>query len=208
MYIPTYYREENIDAIRAFISENSFAILISQVYGKPWATHIPLLLDKGPNGKDILFGHISKANKQWKEFKSDEEILVVFSGSHSYISPSCYDHMNVPTWNYVAVHIYGKLNIIEGDKLRNHLGKLINKYESDVEKPVHIDNIPKEYIAKEMRGIIGFEIEISEIQCAKKLSQDKSEQNHKNIIKELERNGDSNSKEIAKLMKKETEAPN
>jgi transcriptional regulator len=201
MYIPKYYKNENIDAVRAFIKENGFAILISQVEGKPWATHIPLMLDKSDNDKDILIGHISKANKQWKDFKNNEEVLAIFSGPHAYVSSSWYDHENVPTWNYLAVHVYGKINIIDGDLLKKQLSKLVDKYELKMQNPVSVDKMSKEFLAREIKGIVGFEIEITNIQAANKLSQNRDENNYQRIIKALEQQGDINSKEIAKIMK-------
>ena len=108
MYIPQHYRNENLKEVREFIINNSFGILINQIDGKPWATHIPLELDKDSNGKDILYGHIAKANPQWKYFDDASEVLCIFNGPHSYVSSSWYKEEEVPTWNYIAVHIYGK----------------------------------------------------------------------------------------------------
>jgi len=202
MYIPEYFKNENIEAVKAFIDENGFAILISQVDGKPWATHIPLILSKDPDGKDILIGHISKANNQWKNFEKNMEILAVFSGPHAYISSSWYDHENVPTWNYLAVHVYGKIRIVEGDTQKKYLSNLVNKYESDMPCPVSVDNMSKEFIENLMRGIVGFEIEIIDIQAAIKLSQNRDDKNYERIINGLKQQGDINSLEIARIMNK------
>jgi len=202
MYIPKYYKNEDIDDVRAFIQENGFAILISQAGGRPWATHIPLILDKDNNGKDILTGHISKANSQWKDFNKNEEVLAVFSGPHAYVSSSWYDHENVPTWNYIAVHVYGKIRIIEGDILKTRLGKLVDKYEAKMENPVSVDRMSEEFVESEIRGIVGFEIVITEIQAAMKLSQNRDDKNYKRIIKNLEKQGDVGSLKIAEKMKR------
>lgn len=201
MYIPKYFKNENLTVVKDFINANGFAILISQVDGRPWVTHIPLMLDKNIKGKDILIGHISKANKQWKEFDNNEEVLAVFSGPHAYISSSWYDHENVPTWNYLAVHVYGKIHIIEADILKKQLSKLVDKYESGMDEPVSVDRMSKEFVEKEMRGIVGFEIEITDIQAALKLSQNKDDKNYESIINGLDRKGDMNSLEIARIMK-------
>jgi len=202
MYIPKYYKNEDIDDVRAFIHENGFAILISQAGGRPWATHIPLILDKDKDGKDILTGHISKANSQWKDFNKNEEVLAVFSGPHAYVSSSWYDHENVPTWNYIAVHVYGKIRIIEGDILKTRLGKLVDKYEAKMENPVSVDRMSEEFVESEIRGIVGFEIVITEIQAAMKLSQNRDDKNYKRIIKNLEKQGDVGSLKIAEKMKR------
>jgi transcriptional regulator len=202
MYIPEYFKNENIDSVREFINENGFAILVSQVAGKPWATHIPLILNKDGNDKDILTGHISRANVQWKDFGKNEEVLTIFSGPHTYISPSWYNHENVPTWNYLAVHVYGKIHIIEGEHLKKQLSKLVDKYESKMSHPVSVDKMSKDLVETQMRGIVGFEIEITNIQAAMKLSQNRDAENYQRVINELERRKDINASDIARIMRK------
>jgi transcriptional regulator len=202
MYIPKYYKNEDPDAVRSFIDRNGFAVLVSQVSGRLWATHIPLMLDRTGDGKDILFGHISRANSQWKDFDRNQEVLAIFSGPDAYVSSSWYDHENVPTWNYLAVHIYGKIHIIEGDNLKNQMRKLVDKYESGMQHPVSIDRMTSDYVDQELRGIIGFEIEVTDIQAATKLSQNRDKINFDRVIKGLENQGDMKSLEIARIMKK------
>lgn len=201
MYVPGYYKNEDADSIRGFIESNSFAILVSSVDGRPWATHIPLIFLRHPDGKEVLTGHISRGNKQWKQW-DDQEVLTIFQGPHSYISSSWYDHENVPTWNYIAVHVYGKIKIIEGEALISQLDLLINKFEAGSKKPARLDEISEKYLQNEMQGIVGFEIEITDIQAASKLSQNKDDKNHSAIINELEKKEDQNSSLIAKEMKK------
>src|SRR5690606_2949733 len=107
MYIPSYYKNENPDEIEAFLNANAFGILISTVNDKPWATHIPMEFSKA-NGKAFLTGHISNENSQCQSLGSDQEMMAIFTGPHAYISSSWYDFEGVPTWNYLAVHVYGK----------------------------------------------------------------------------------------------------
>ena len=201
MYIPEIYKNENFKEIKDFIQKNSFGILVNLTDGKLWATHIPLELDKNEQGEDVLYGHISKENPQWKSFVSNNEILAIFSGPHSYISSSWYDHENVPTWNYLAVHIYGTLKIIKGKAVINSLKKLIDKYETPSENPIAIENLSKETM-REIQGIVAFEITINEIQAVTKLSQNRDDKNYKNIISELEKTKQTNSIAIAKEMSK------
>ena len=129
MYIPDLYKNEDQEAIRTFLKANAFGILINQTNGRLWATHIPLELEINKEGEDVLMGHISKENPQWTAFESNDEVLAVFTGPHSYISSSWYDHENVPTWNYMAVHVYGTIKIMEGEELLASLKELTNKYE-------------------------------------------------------------------------------
>lgn len=202
MYVPHYYKNENIEDVLDFIEKNSFGIIISQSDSKFLATHIPLELDRNDNGHPILTGHISKGNPQWKNFVNDNEILAIFNGPHCYISSSWYDHENVPTWNYIAVHIYGKVKIIEGERLITALTKLVDKYEKQMKNPVSVRTMSKEYFNNQIKGIVGFEIEITEIQSAYKLSQNRDKKNLSNIVAELSKTDDNNSHLIAKEMEK------
>jgi transcriptional regulator len=202
MYIPKVNRNIDVNEIKDFLRENSFAILISQHDGKSWATHIPLELDVDTMGKDVLNGHLSRANPQWKDFADNPNVLAIFPGPNAYISSSWYDHENVPTWNYIAVHIYGKLRIVEGEELLGILKKQVNKHEKNSAHPVAVETMSKEFVEKEINGIVGFQIKIEEIQASYKLSQNRDLANHGNIVKELEKRGDVHSLNIAKEMKK------
>ena len=201
MYTPEIYKNENQEEIKKFLQENSFGILINQTNGKLWATHIPLELDTNENGATILSGHISKENPQWNGFIDNDQVLAVFSGPHSYISSSWYDHENVPTWNYIAVHVYGKIKIIEGEAVIESLKKLVDKYEQKSENPVRIEDLSQK-IMLQSRGIIAFEIEITEIQATRKMSQNRDEKNYQNIISELEKANTNQSVAVANEMKK------
>jgi transcriptional regulator len=199
MYTSKLNRNENAEELHKFVRENGFAILISSVEGKPWATHLPLLLS--PDGKK-LSGHIARGNKQWKEWNSESEVLTIFSGPHAYISSSWYDHENVPTWNYIAVHVYGKLKILPEEELLQSLKSLTDKYERESEKPVAVERMNPKYVKSQMLGIVGFEIEITKMEAAYKLSQNRDAKNHENIITELEKRNDPASNAIAGEMKK------
>lgn len=201
MYISAINKNENKEEIEKFLHANSFGILVNQTNGKLWATHIPLELDTNENGKKVLYGHIAKENPQWEGFKDNDQILAVFSGPHSYISSSWYDHENVPTWNYIAVHVYGKVKIIEGEVVVEHLKKLVDKYEQNSENPVRVEDFSKKTMMQ-TRGIVAFEIEITEIQATRKLSQNRDDKNYQNIILELEKINDNQAIAVANEMKK------
>jgi len=201
MYIPDLYKNEDPEAIRSFLKENAFGLLINQTNGKLWATHIPLELETNKEGKEILQGHIAKENLQWEGFTQNDQILAVFAGSHSYISSSWYDHENVPTWNYSAVHVYGKIKIIEGEAVIESLKKLVDKYERNSECPVRVENLSKKTMMQ-ARGIVAFEIEIEEIQAVRKMSQNRDDKNYATIISELEKTKNSQAIAVAKEMSK------
>jgi transcriptional regulator len=201
MYIPNLYKNENQAEIEQFLHENGFAILVNQTNGRLWATHIPLIFGTNSDGKQILIGHVSKLNPQAESFNQNDEVLVIFNGPHSYISSSWYDHENVPTWNYIAVHVYGKVKLHSYDESIEGLKKLVDKYEAKSEKPVRIEDLSEKTI-REARGIVSFEIEITSIEAQKKLSQNRDDKNYQNIIAELEKTNDNQAIETAKAMKK------
>ncbi|HNP33551.1 MAG TPA: FMN-binding negative transcriptional regulator [Flavobacterium sp.] len=200
MYIPELYKNENPDDIQNFIHQNGFGILVNQTNGKLWATHIPLLLEE-KDRKQFLVGHISKENPQAESFKTNDEVLAIFSGAHTYISSSWYDHENVPTWNYIAVHVYGKVKIHSFEQTVEALKRLVDKYEAKSEKPVRVEDFSKKTMLQ-ARGIVSFEIEITAIEAKKKLSQNRDDKNYQNIISELEKSNDFHSVEVAREMKK------
>ena len=200
MYIPHYYKNEDLEEVKEFIRQNSFAILVNQVDGKPWATHIPLELSRNTQGEERLIGHIAKANPQWKSFSSDSKVLAIFNGPHTYVSSSWYKEEEVPTWNYIAVHIYGEVKIQDQEALYKSLDDLVNKYEKDSVKPISLDQLSKKTM-RQIRGVVGFEISVKEVHAAYKLSQGRPE-DHQRIISELERRNHGGGTAIAEEMKK------
>lgn len=201
MYIPDLYKNENQEDIQHFLQQNGFAILVNQTDGKLWATHTPLILETNADEKQILIGHISKANPQAESFKTNDEVLAIFSGPHTYISSSWYDHENVPTWNYLAVHVYGKVTVYNHEQAVDFLKKLVDKYEAKSENPIRVENL-SEKTMREARGIIAFEIEITALEAQKKLSQNRDDKNYQNIITELKKTNDNQAIDIANEMKK------
>lgn len=200
MYIPDIYKNENRSEILRFIEENSFAILVNQSNAKINATHIPLFIEESNANQLILSGHISKLNPQCENFAENGNVLAIFSGAHSYISSSWYDHEEVPTWNYIAVHIEGKIEILNQDQTLLHLENLVNKYEKNSENPISTKSLSKETMSQ-ANGILAFNIIVTNVNAVKKLSQNKSENNKKSIISHLEKSDDEGARIIAKEMK-------
>ncbi len=201
MYIPELYKNENREEFENFVHQNGFAILVNQTQGKLWATHTPLLLETHEDGKLILTGHISKANPQALSFNDNDEVLAIFSGAHAYISSSWYDHENVPTWNYLAVHVYGKVRVYNHEEALDFLKKLVDKYEAKSKNPVRVENL-SEKTMREARGIVAFEIEITNLEAQKKLSQNRDDKNYRNIITELKKTKENQALAVAEAMKK------
>jgi len=200
MYIPEIYKNADKKEIEKFIHDNGFGILINTLDGKPFATHIPLLLTK-KNKSKLLIGHISRDNPQAKSFINNKDVLVIFNGNHAYISSSWYDHENVPTWNYIAVHIYGTLKIHDWNQTLYGLEKLIDKYEVNSPNPIKLKKLSEETMLQ-AKGIVSFEIKIKSIEAIKKLSQNRDDKNYKNIINELEKTNDNQKINLANEMRK------
>lgn len=201
MYVPKYYKVSDLEEIKEFIQHNSFATIVSIRKGKPIAAHIPVLLKKIEDDY-YLTGHLAYGNPLWKTFEEVQDILVIFNGPHAYISSSWYEHENVPTWNYQAVHVYGKASLIEGMDLEQDLTSLLEKYESFRENPVLWDKLSPELLQQEMKGIKGFKIKVEEVQAAYKLSQNRNASDYANIIKELYKEENPHADALAEAMKK------
>jgi transcriptional regulator len=202
MFISKFYRNTDFESIKNFIQNNAFGIIVSNNESKNFATHIPLQwVEKA--GKKYLLGHISKANIQKNTFVDGSEVLCIFSGAHTYISSSWYDHENVPTWNYMAAHVYGSIKIMtDSNEIYNMLDQLMQTYEKGQENPKKIEAISQDYLAEHLDGIVCFSVEIENIDCAFKLSQNRDTTNKHLIINALEKQNDDFSRAIASEIKK------
>lgn len=201
MYIPKQFKVNDVEEIREFVQQNSFATLVTTKKGKPIATHLPMQLIKEDEDYFIT-GHMAYGNPQWRTFVESEEVLVMFQGPHAYISSSWYEQENVPTWNYQAVHIYGPARILELEELKEDLTKLLEKYEKHREIPVLWDKLSPSLLEKELKGIVGFKIKVREVQAAYKLSQNRNERDYLTITEQLKKEGNPDSKQMAELMQK------
>jgi transcriptional regulator len=189
-----------------FIHAHSFATLISvNTEGVPIATHIPIELQTKSDGQPILRGHLSRANPHAKILQTTTQALALFTGAHTYISSSWYEQENVSTWNYSAVHVYGQVKILTDEELLASLEHLTARYESGVENPLYVSAMTAEKVRKEMRGIIGFEISLDDVQAKAKLSQNRSDQDYKHIVQALEKSPDAQAQEVAQKMKAKRE---
>jgi len=202
MYIHPLNKWEDEPEIVDFIRKNAFGTLISQVEGKPWATHLPFVLGKNNSGEPVLSGHLAKANQQWKSISENEDVLVIFQGPHAYISSSWYNHENVPTWNYLAVHVTGKIRLIKGEELMDHLKSLTDIYEEGRPNRVRVESMNETYVAGQLRALVGFEIKIEEVKAAAKLSQNRDNVNYQNIIEKLKESEFRLDKDVASEMEK------
>lgn len=185
MHVPKHFQVHDRAVIESFIKEIGLGTLVTKGSAYPLASHVPIELETNDRGEKVLWGHVSKANEQWKDFTKDPDVLVIFlSPVHQYISSSWYNHPNAPTWNYLSVHISGKLKILEGDALWESVRRLTDRYEKNRPGAVSLDTLPAS-VQKQMNGIVGFEISIDRVEAAFKLSQNRNAEDFQNILRQL-----------------------
>ncbi|PSR54970.1 FMN-binding negative transcriptional regulator [Adhaeribacter arboris] len=203
MYIPKLNAMTEESEILSFMQQYSFATIITVKDNLPTATHLPFSISKRDD-TIILTSHFAKANTQWQEV-TDNKVLVIFTEPHAYISPQHYDKdLNVPTWNYLAVHAYGTGKIIsEKEEVFKKLEAMITTYEADYLEQWH--RLPIDFKLKMLHGIVAFEIEVTDLQAKKKLSQNKTEAEKQRIIAALENSKYDTEKQISFYMKEENQ---
>jgi transcriptional regulator len=202
VYIPKYYREEDRQKILAFLKQNNFPAIVSFDGERPIATHTPVEVVENENGKITIYAHVSRANPQWKTF-NEQEILLIFQGAHTYISPRWYGHVNVPTWNYMMIHVYGKVRLLQDDELFTFLSRLVHTHE--VNTSYSLEGLPQDFVQKEIKGVVGFAIDVTRIDAGYKLSQNRNDEDHENIVQELNKRGDMDSVKVASAMREQRE---
>ncbi len=184
MYTPPHFNFSDQGEIVAFMRRFNFATIVSQVEGLPFATHLPFVVEESGEGNLRLLAHFAKANPQWKSLE-EQTVLVIFSEPHAYISPSLYEkEQNVPTWNYVAVHAYGTPKLILEEKAAF---SLLEKQMHAFEKAylVQWGRLSQDYKNALVKGIVAFEIPVEKLEAKRKLSQNKSENDRKNVMGHL-----------------------
>ena len=200
MYVPSHFHVPDLNTLHDFIQQYSFGLLVSQVGGLPFATHLPFLLERESGEHGTLVGHTARANPQCVAAK-DQTVLAVFSGPHSYISPTWYAADNVvPTWNYVAVHAIGKLEIVED---QSNVSKIVQTttdfYENSLPKPWSF-NETTTFAERLLTQIVGFRIVIEKLEGKWKLSQNHPVERQEKVVAALRKQGDENSQAISEMM--------
>jgi transcriptional regulator len=199
VYVPAAFAESDMARLHEFMRRHSFAVLTSHGGGGLTASHLPLLLDAGAGPQGHLFGHMARANPQWRGVEG--EVMAVFSGPHAYVSPSWYEEGGtVPTWNYVAVHAYGAFHVVEDrDGVLDILRRSVLVYESPRPAPWAFDG-SEPHVDRMLRAIVGFRIEITRLEGKWKLSQNHPEERRRRVRRALEAQDDEGSRAVAALM--------
>ena len=202
MYIPSINRMTHFQEIFSFIERFSFGTVISTTAdGLPVATHLPFLAEQEA-GQLVLTSHFAKANPQWQQIGNNPNVLVIFQEPHAYISPSHYEkELNVPTWNYIAVHVYGEGTLVtQQEQVLGILDQTVAYYETAYK--THYDQLPEDFKLKMSQGIVAFKIRATDVQAKKKLSQNKTAGEQANIIHTLSQSENGNERLIAEYMQK------
>ena len=201
MYIPSNYSMQDHASIIAFMQQYSFAIIVSSKEEVIQANHLPFVVEE-TQGRLTLTSHFAKANDQWKQIE-EKEVMVIFSEPHAYISPKHYNSkLSVPTWNFIAVHAYGKAKLIhDDDRTFKELEKMINNYDLDYRK--QWDELPSEYKNNMRKGIVMFEIEVTRLEAKNKQSQNKADDERQRILTAMENSPVGSERELAVWMRKE-----
>jgi transcriptional regulator len=206
MYTPKAFEVTDVAAMQQQIDKTRLAVLVTNGEHGLQASHLPLLLRREPDTCGTLYGHLAKANPQWRDLAAGGEALVIFSGADAYISPSYYpskaEHEKVvPTWNYLAVHAYGRAEVFtDAERLRELVGDLTDKHESGRNQPWSVDDAPADYIATMLGAIVGLALPIERLEGKRKLGQNRSAQDYAGVREGLAASTDPQDRDIARLM--------
>lgn len=188
MYNYPHYKEHDKAEVLRFMRQHPFVMLIAaDRTGRTEATQVPVLIDER-EGKIFITGHIAKKSDHQKALEENSDALVVFNGPHVYVSGTWYtgNLQQASTWNYIAVHARGQVRWTSEEELIEILRKLSLHFENgNTASSTIYDNLPEEYLSKLVKAIVGFEMEITELDNVHKLSQNRDEKSYDNIVKEL-----------------------
>jgi len=201
MYSPSYNRLEDRVELLAFMRANNFPVLVTGTGGTLHASHLPALIGE-TEPELVLDMHMARNNPQWREFFDDQEVMVVFSGPHAYVSPRWYEEKErVPTWNYAAVHAYGFPKIISGEKEKHESQRRLVAA-MDPQWLPEFDKLSEKYVTMMLEGIVNFEISVTRIETRWKLSQNRSRREMELIAAQLDRSPDSLEQALGALTRK------
>ena len=202
MYLPPHFTEARPAVLVAHIEQHDFGLLVSHGATGLVASHIPFMVERHGDGLHLL-GHLARPNPQVEDLAVGGEVLAIFGGPHAYISPAWYANApSVPTWNYVDVHAYGKVRLIEDDAwLRRLLQQLSDRHEAGNPAPWRMQDLPEAYLAGMLKGIIGLDITVTRLEGKFKLSQNRPAVDRPRVIAALERRGDVDALAVAELMR-------
>jgi transcriptional regulator len=195
MYLPKDFHEERVPLLHDAIRRIALGTLVTLGADGMEASHVPMLIDPEPQPFGTLRGHLARANPQWHRIAAGTEALVIFLGPETYISPSWYATKRatgkvVPTWNYVAIHAYGALRIVDdAEWLRALVTRLTETHEAKRAEPWAVSDAPADYIAGMLKAIVGFELPIARLDGKYKMSQNRPAEDRASVFEGLKREG-------------------
>ena len=202
MHVPKAFEEHDISKLHELIRQYNFGILFSQSDERPYATHLPFMIDPKDGEFGTLIGHFAKTNPHWESLNENSNVLVVFQGPHSYISPSWYiNQVTVPTWNYAVVHAYGNPQLThDKDEMREMVSELVEVHEAAISPRWELETAAPVMDA-ELNGIVGFKIQITKLEGKYKFNQNRTLSDQIGVVKALENSEDPLQAEVAEIMK-------
>lgn len=202
MYLPELYAEKDVPTLHEFMRRHSFATLITQHEGAPFASHLPVLVDAGPGQHGGLTGHLARENPQSQDFAAGADVLAIFHGSHGYVSGGWYasNPKAAPTWNYEVVHAWGRAHILGRDELVQSLHRLAAENEKGLGSSWELEITPR-LREGALPAILGFRIMLYRIEGKFKLGQNRSVADRKDVIARLEQT--DYGKGVARAMQRE-----
>ncbi len=204
MYNLSHFKAKDNAEVYAFMKAHPFVTLCgSFLNGKPVATHVPVLFVERED-KLFLQAHIIRKQEHHLAFAENEQVLAIFQGSHTYVSASWYEQKNVAsTWNYRAVHVNGRIEFKDEEWLLQLLSNLTSHFENNPDSPSLVHKMEPAYVQQMMKAIVGFEVEVTQIQHVFKTSQNREGATYKSIVDHLAKTEDAGAKEMAEIMKKD-----
>lgn len=204
LYRPAHFRVDDEAQLFAFMERNAFGTLVCDGDAGLVVSHIPFLPKRDAAGGVRLLGHFARANPQFEALQKAGNVLAIFQGPHAYVSPTWYaGHPSVPTWNYSVVHAHGRVRALDEGELRTLLDELSHVYEGDRPGAWRLADQPEEYVAKMLRAISGFEMQVERLEGKFKLSQNRPEEIGR-VVAALESQGEG---EIAEMIRAHAPKP-
>ena len=205
MYLPSHFEETRTSVLHETMRANPFGTLVTLTADGLDANHIPMEIDPDPAPYGTVRGHVARANPVWRDLRTPD-VLVIFHGPHTYISPSWYptaqeSRKAVPTWNYVVVHAHGAIRIIDdAEWVREQLGRLMKRFESDRASPWRMSDMPADFVESLIRGVVGFEVHIARLIGKWKVSQNRPTADVRGIVAGLKATGAQSDRDMAQLV--------
>jgi transcriptional regulator len=207
MYVPSHFEETRVEVLHELIRQRPLAALVTLGSDGLNANHIPFEVDAQPAPFGTLRGHVARANPVWRDCSGAVDALVIFQGAHAYVSPAWYATKQetgkvVPTYNYMVVHAYGALRIVEDPAwLRALVGRLTDRFEAERANPWKVTDAPADFVEKQVRAIVGVEIPVRRLLGKWKVSQNRPATDREGVVRGLRETQDGDAAVIANVVK-------